>query len=184
MHLYLTSRTPRRYVLRSVLTTRYRSPFCRVQNGKRNGEKRPSPSIARNDVTYRSVPYSVPGTYGTQYGAVLTLVLPYSVPSKRNRKRSGTARQDYSLPFHLVSLLESITEIAQGITAITHAVAGLRRKQATIYTPLISVRSRGGYVLKPTHFEFWQGQPNRLHDRIIYEKSADGKAWTTKRLSP
>ncbi|KAH7695832.1 pyridoxamine 5'-phosphate oxidase, partial [Aphelenchoides avenae] len=42
----------------------------------------------------------------------------------------------------------------------------------------------GGYVLKPTHFEFWQGQPNRLHDRIIYEKSADGKAWTTKRLSP
>jgi pyridoxamine 5'-phosphate oxidase len=28
----------------------------------------------------------------------------------------------------------------------------------------------GGFILSPTKMEFWQGQPSRLHDRIIYEK--------------
>jgi len=40
----------------------------------------------------------------------------------------------------------------------------------------------GGYELKPSYFEFWQGRPSRLHDRIIYEGSAEG--WSTKRLYP
>ena len=40
----------------------------------------------------------------------------------------------------------------------------------------------GGYCLCPTYFEFWQGQTNRLHDRIVYELKDD--QWTVKRLSP
>ncbi len=41
----------------------------------------------------------------------------------------------------------------------------------------------GGYRIVPTAFEFWQGRPNRLHDRIRYRKNeADG--WTTERLAP
>jgi len=40
-----------------------------------------------------------------------------------------------------------------------------------------------GYTLKPSKFEFWQGQSNRIHDRIVYEKSADG-VWQMQRLSP
>jgi len=41
----------------------------------------------------------------------------------------------------------------------------------------------GGYLLKPTHFEFWQGRPNRLHDRIVYKKQhIDG--WDIVRLAP
>lgn len=40
----------------------------------------------------------------------------------------------------------------------------------------------GGYVLKPERIEFWQGRPNRLHDRIVFER-ADGQ-WTRKRLAP
>ena len=39
-----------------------------------------------------------------------------------------------------------------------------------------------GYHLKPVYFEFWQGQVNRLHDRIVYQ--ADGDAWLKSRLSP
>lgn len=40
----------------------------------------------------------------------------------------------------------------------------------------------GGYRLEPDYYEFWQGRPNRLHDRLSYEKT-DG-AWTLQRLMP
>ena len=40
----------------------------------------------------------------------------------------------------------------------------------------------GGYVLVPDYFEFWQGRPSRMHDRIFY-RLQDGR-WTTGRLAP
>lgn len=40
----------------------------------------------------------------------------------------------------------------------------------------------GGYIAKPYEIEFWQGRPNRLHDRIIYTlKDLD---WEISRLAP
>jgi len=41
----------------------------------------------------------------------------------------------------------------------------------------------GGYILKPALFEFWQGRPNRLHDRIVFEKN-DLNSWLISRLAP
>jgi len=41
----------------------------------------------------------------------------------------------------------------------------------------------GGYVLAPGEIDFWQGRPNRLHDRFRYSKQADGR-WLVERLSP
>ncbi|AZA86742.1 pyridoxamine 5'-phosphate oxidase [Chryseobacterium shandongense] len=41
----------------------------------------------------------------------------------------------------------------------------------------------GGYLAKPYEIEFWQGRPNRLHDRIIYEL-IDGMDWKISRLAP
>jgi len=40
----------------------------------------------------------------------------------------------------------------------------------------------GGYNLKPTRFEFWQGRKSRLHDRLVYE--LENMAWKIYRLSP
>ena len=40
----------------------------------------------------------------------------------------------------------------------------------------------GGYVVKPTKVEFWQGRASRLHDRIIYTKSDNN--WSLSRVSP
>jgi pyridoxamine 5'-phosphate oxidase len=40
----------------------------------------------------------------------------------------------------------------------------------------------GGYVLTPECFEFWQGQPGRLHDRLVYRR--DGMRWRIERLEP
>ncbi len=45
----------------------------------------------------------------------------------------------------------------------------------------------GGFLLKPNRVEFWQGRPNRLHDRFLYSRNnADKQAesWTITRLAP
>ncbi|XP_043959024.1 pyridoxine-5'-phosphate oxidase [Gambusia affinis] len=53
----------------------------------------------------------------------------------------------------------------------------------------------GGYMVKPHSIEFWQGQTNRLHDRIVFTKVKDGEkrgefqheaegGWVYQRLSP
>ncbi|XP_042254150.1 pyridoxine-5'-phosphate oxidase [Thunnus albacares] len=54
----------------------------------------------------------------------------------------------------------------------------------------------GGYIVKPYLIEFWQGQTNRLHDRIVFTKPKDGETelgefqhaaegdWVYQRLSP
>ena len=41
----------------------------------------------------------------------------------------------------------------------------------------------GGYLLKHESMEFWQGRPNRLHDRIVYLRGPSG-SWALSRLMP
>ncbi|MFN8532283.1 MAG: pyridoxamine 5'-phosphate oxidase [Dehalococcoidia bacterium] len=40
----------------------------------------------------------------------------------------------------------------------------------------------GGYALTPNSYEFWQGRPDRLHDRIRYR--IEGEDWRIERLAP
>jgi pyridoxamine 5'-phosphate oxidase len=40
----------------------------------------------------------------------------------------------------------------------------------------------GGYFVQPERIEFWQGRPNRLHDRVLFVK--DEKGWVVSRLAP
>ncbi len=40
----------------------------------------------------------------------------------------------------------------------------------------------GGYRVTPTLIEFWQGQPSRMHDRLVYRRTGDG--WDLIRLAP
>ncbi|HTL69233.1 MAG TPA: pyridoxamine 5'-phosphate oxidase [Lacunisphaera sp.] len=41
----------------------------------------------------------------------------------------------------------------------------------------------GGFRVEPSTFEFWQGRPNRLHDRFRYSRQAGG-TWRIERLMP
>ncbi|MBR8833424.1 MAG: pyridoxamine 5'-phosphate oxidase [Stigonema ocellatum SAG 48.90 = DSM 106950] len=41
----------------------------------------------------------------------------------------------------------------------------------------------GGYRVIPRSFEFWQGRPNRLHDRFLYSRQDNG-SWEIQRLAP
>jgi pyridoxamine 5'-phosphate oxidase len=49
--------------------------------------------------------------------------------------------------------------------------------------PLQRPATWGGYRVRPAEFEFWQGRPNRLHDRIRYRRGDRG-AWIRERLAP
>lgn len=47
---------------------------------------------------------------------------------------------------------------------------------------LLRPENWGGYRVIPNHIEFWQGRPNRLHDRILYARK--GTKWIISRLAP
>jgi pyridoxamine 5'-phosphate oxidase len=49
--------------------------------------------------------------------------------------------------------------------------------------PIIRPENWGGFIVKPIDIEFWQGRPNRLHDRIRYRLLNDF-SWKIERLSP
>jgi pyridoxamine 5'-phosphate oxidase len=48
--------------------------------------------------------------------------------------------------------------------------------------PIARPANWGGYRVTPVMFEFWQGRPNRLHDRLRYDKTSHG--WEIIRLAP
>jgi pyridoxamine 5'-phosphate oxidase len=58
--------------------------------------------------------------------------------------------------------------------------AEIREKFAAGEVPLPSFW--GGFRVAPAAIEFWQGQPNRLHDRFLYTRAGDG--WQSQRLAP
>ncbi|MFD1469571.1 pyridoxamine 5'-phosphate oxidase [Hymenobacter caeli] len=57
--------------------------------------------------------------------------------------------------------------------------------QFTGQDPLPRPPHWGGFVVRPTLIEFWQGRPSRLHDRLEYTRAAGAAgAWAIRRLAP
>jgi pyridoxamine 5'-phosphate oxidase len=54
--------------------------------------------------------------------------------------------------------------------------------RASTEPPIRRPDTWGGYRVRPSSFEFWQGRPNRLHDRISFEPGPAG--WSKVRLAP
>ena len=69
--------------------------------------------------------------------------------------------------------IESRDALLQQVEQQTQASDGLEIKRPEFW---------GGYLLKPSEFEFWQGREDRLHDRFRYQKTDNG--WEVDRLAP
>lgn len=66
-------------------------------------------------------------------------------------------------------------------SVLLNQFARMKEKFANGEIPLPD--SWGGYRVRPTRFEFWQGGANRLHDRFEYVREDDG-GWAISRLAP
>ena len=73
----------------------------------------------------------------------------------------------------------------EGRAEIEARDAALQAKYADPTVPVPKPPFWGGYLVRPTVIEFWQGRPSRLHDRLRYarDESAPG-GWRLQRLYP
>jgi pyridoxamine 5'-phosphate oxidase len=67
-----------------------------------------------------------------------------------------------------------------GRDQLDEALAAAERRYADGVVP--RPEHWGGFLVRPERVEFWEGRPNRLHDRVRYEREGDG--WRIERLAP
>jgi pyridoxamine 5'-phosphate oxidase len=72
------------------------------------------------------------------------------------------------------------SSIVGSLEELTSAYAAAERRFRGV--PVPCPEDWGGYRVAPTMIEFWQGQPSRMHDRLVYRRS--GLNWTRSRLAP
>jgi pyridoxamine 5'-phosphate oxidase len=70
--------------------------------------------------------------------------------------------------------LASRAELEARVAEVTASLAGADPARPATW---------GGYRVVADAVEFWQGQPSRLHDRVLYDRAADG-TWMKTRLAP
>ena len=99
-----------------------------------------------------------------------------------------TSRQESARYFHsrpigsqLGAWASRQSEVLDGRRVLDARMAEVMERYADKPVPLPP--HWGGYRLKPDTMEFWQGRPNRLHDRFRYARRADG-SWQIDRLAP
>ena len=76
---------------------------------------------------------------------------------------------------HQSAILDSYQELRRRFTAVEDEYANAEKIPRPSFW--------GGYRVIPLQIEFWQGKPNRLHDRLSYKKLDKG-GWGIERLSP
>ncbi|HKP92428.1 MAG TPA: pyridoxamine 5'-phosphate oxidase [Chthoniobacterales bacterium] len=99
-----------------------------------------------------------------------------------------TSREDSAAYFHsrpigsrLGAWVSKQSEVIDGRQILDARMEEMRERYHNAEIPLPP--HWGGYRVKPDAMEFWQGRPNRLHDRFRYSRRAEG-TWQIDRLAP
>jgi pyridoxamine 5'-phosphate oxidase len=100
--------------------------------------------------------------------------------SKTDREQSDRYFQGRPRGSQLGAHVSQQSSPIENRTVLEERLAELEAQYAD--QPVPCPNNWGGYEVTPTRFEFWQGRPNRLHDRICYQRVAD--RWHVTRLAP
>ncbi len=100
---------------------------------------------------------------------------------KTSRKESLTYFHSRPTGSQLSAWASRQSEVLDGRRVLDARMAEMTERFAGKPVPLPP--HWGGYRLKPDGIEFWQGRPNRLHDRFRYTRQTDG-GWLIERLAP
>jgi len=100
---------------------------------------------------------------------------------KTSRKESQTYFHSRPVGSQLSAWASRQSEVLDGRRVLDGRMAEMTERFGDKPIPLPP--HWGGYRLKPDRIEFWQGRPNRLHDRFRYTRQTDG-SWLIERLAP
>ena len=112
------------------------------------------------------------------WSSVEQQVIINGVASKISRKESDTYFNSRPIGSQLGAIISNQSETIPSRRFLENKMEKLKLSSKKLQRP----KNWGGYIVKPSSVEFWQGRNNRLHDRILYERSING--WSLRRLSP
>ncbi|HSZ34763.1 MAG TPA: pyridoxamine 5'-phosphate oxidase [Puia sp.] len=100
---------------------------------------------------------------------------------KLNSQESDAYFNSRPIGSRIGALASSQSEVIESSAWLSSQAERLEEKYADLDIP--RPPNWGGYLVKPVTIEFWQGRPNRLHDRLLYTLQEDG-SWIIDRLAP
>ena len=101
--------------------------------------------------------------------------------SKTSRQRSDQYFQTRPRESQLGAHVSCQSAEVESRAVLEQQMAELKRHYGD--DPVPCPENWGGYAVTPSQFEFWQGRPGRLHDRIVF-RQRDDEEWNIVRLSP
>ncbi len=101
--------------------------------------------------------------------------------SKVSRKESEAYFKSRPEGSRLAAWVSKQSRVIAGRNALETGLKQMMEKYRNVEIPLPPCW--GGFLLSPATIEFWQGRPNRLHDRFRYRKKFSNR-WIIERLSP
>jgi len=112
------------------------------------------------------------------WSSVEQQVIINGVASKISKKESDKYFNSRPMGSQLGAIISNQSETIPSRKFLENKMEKLKLSSKKLQRP----KNWGGYIVKPSSIEFWQGRNNRLHDRILYERSIYG--WSLRRLSP
>jgi pyridoxamine 5'-phosphate oxidase len=100
--------------------------------------------------------------------------------TKTTREESESYFQSRPFASRIGALASPQSRVIVGRDELDARFSALAAAHASGEVPLPD--NWGGYRVRPDRIEFWQGRTNRLHDRLLYERTGD--AWSRSRLAP